>query len=86
MLEQVIRQVADKLGIKANRNAVEALNISLKAEIPGFSRGLSEALSWGIVNLICKNILGREPFKLSIRMVEPQVFWAPPYKISGKQL
>jgi ABC-type amino acid transport substrate-binding protein len=78
MLEQVIRQVADKLGIKANRNAVEALNISLEAEIPGFSRG--------IVNLICKNILGREPFKLSIRMVEPQVFWAPPYKISGKQL
>ena len=39
MLEQVIRQVADKLGIKANRNAVEALNISLKAGISRLQPG-----------------------------------------------
>jgi hypothetical protein len=47
MLEQVIRQVADKLGIKANRNAVEALNISLEAEIPGFSRGIVRSIKLG---------------------------------------
>jgi hypothetical protein len=47
MLEQVIRQVADKLGIKANRNAVEALNISLKAGISRLQPGIVRSIKLG---------------------------------------